>query len=133
MSEYNRRPSRTNNAFGSQMRSRINFKRRGTVDDGWGNQVPGGKPVTVFTSACHMRPLGLGSSGTEQLTASMLTGNQPFLVTVRYRKELDNVTIAWTLDDARNPNRIFNVKSEPVDPIGDNRFREFVVIEGQAS
>ena len=112
------------------LRERLHFQKRGEVDDGWGNPIPGsGDFETQFTVFASMRP----RTGGEEVTAARLSGRQPYVVRVRGSAVLRGVTTAWRLVDARNSNRIFAITSPLADPDGKNQWLEFIATEGEAS
>ena len=108
------------------LRYRMRFQSRTTMDDGFGNQIPGGEFATVKTVAAAMAP----RTGGEAVTAARLDGRQPFVVTVRWASWLMNVTHAWRLVDARNENRVLNILSPLADPDGKRQWLEFIAQEG---
>lgn len=110
------------------LRYRLQFQNRPTVDDGYGNQVPGGDFETAKTIAAGMAP----RIGGEGVTAARLDGRQPFVITVRWAAWLLDVTPAWRLVDARNSNRVLNVLSPLADPDGKRQWLEFLAQEGGA-
>lgn len=118
-----------NNRNAGALRDWLEFQSRGMVDDGFGNQVPGGPFETQFTVWAGMRPL----RGSEAVMAARLDGRQPYVVTVRNTTQTRGVTVAWQLVDARNANRVFAITSPPADPDGKNAWLEFIVTEGAAS
>lgn len=89
-----------------RMREKLNFQRRSEVDDGYGNPQSGDFQ-TVFTDAAQIIPL----KGSEPVIASRLTGVQPYIVRIRGSVAARAVTTAWRAVDARNPSRIFNIRS----------------------
>ncbi|AKR55707.1 hypothetical protein XM25_07830 [Devosia sp. H5989] len=123
-----------NRRFGA-LRYLLSFQNRLTVDDGFGNQVPGGQFETQFSLAAAMAP----RTGGESVTAARLQGNQPYVVTVRYSARLADVTPAWRLVDERagftdeEPNRFFNIVAPGTDPDGKRQWMEFLVMEGRPS
>lgn len=137
------RRTASRNAVSGALRSFIHFQQRGEVDDGFGNQVPGGEFVTKFSAYANLRPLLRGSSlGVEDVFADRLQGNQPYVVTVRNQSALKEVTTAWRLVDARSLvgpeedgvyNKIYNVKSPPVDSTNGYMWAEFIATLGEPS
>src|SRR5690554_4862344 len=119
-----------NNRRRGALRDRLHFQARGSIDDGWGNSVPGaGAFATEFTMDAAMRP----RIGGEEVTAARLDGRQPYVVTVRNTTETRGITTAWRAVDARDSNRIFNIVSPPADPDGRNQWIEFLVEQGSPS
>lgn len=108
------------------LRQRLHFQRRQDADDGWGQVIPGaGEFATEFTLSAALRP----RTGGETVTAARLSGRQPFIVTIRWAKQVLDVTTAWQLVDARNANRVLNIVSPLADPDGSNHWLEFLVEE----
>ena len=105
-------------------REKLHFQKRTTVDDGFGNQVPGGPWVTQFTEPARLRP-GLGS---ETVIASRLQGVQPYRVTIRSSQRARAMTTAWRAIDARS-DRKFAIKAI-ANPDEHNRYLELMVVEG---
>lgn len=129
-----RRRTTTNNAVSGALRSYIHLQKRGEVDDGFGNMVPGGQFVTQFSVYANFRSLLRGTaSGVEDVFADRLQGNQPYVVTVRKAPAFENVTTAWRVADARsddgngNFTRIYNIKSPPTDSTNGYMWLEFIV------
>lgn len=90
------------NTVGGALRSFILFQKRGEVDDGFGNVVPGGPFITQFSAYANFRPLLRGSAqGVEDVFADRLQGNQPYIITVRNHEAVKQVTTAWRIVDAR--------------------------------
>lgn len=97
------RRTASRNTVGGALRSFILFQKRGEVDDGFGNMVPGGAFVTQFPAYANFRPLMRGSAaGVEDVFADRLQGNQPYIITVRNQEALKEVTTAWRIVDARS-------------------------------
>ena len=119
-----------NNRRRGALRERISFQSRSSVDDGWGNPIPGAGPfATVFTVSGSLRPL----RGSEAVMADRLAGRQPYVLTVRYSSQVAGVTPAWQIVDANNSNRVLAVVSPLADPDGKNQWLEGIVTEGVAS
>lgn len=124
----------TRNTNNNALRSFISFQNRGTVDDGYGNMVPGGSFVDQFSAYANFRPLLRGSAtGVEDVFADRLQGNQPYILTVRKAPRLSEVTIAWRVVDLRNPEIVYNIKSPPVDVTNGDLWKEFIVVRDQPS
>lgn len=97
------RRTSTKNTTNNALRSYIYFQKRGEVDDGYGNMVPGGPFVNQFPLYANFRPLLRGSAtGVEDVFADRLQGNQPYILTVRNNPALDEVTVAWRVVDIRS-------------------------------
>lgn len=128
------RRTSTRNNTNNALRSYISFQKRGTVNDGYGNQVPGGAFVHQFYAYANFRPLLRGSAtGVEDVFADRLQGNQPYILTVRNTSDLEEVTVAWRVVDARNANKFYNIKSPPIDVTNADLWREFIVVQDQPS
>jgi len=98
-----------------QLRDRITFQARGTVDDGYGNEVSG--PWTDrFTVAAGVT----ASPGRETVTASRLQGINPVDVWVRWSAATADIKTEWRAVDARDPSRVFAIFSV-TDPEGYRR------------
>lgn len=124
----------TRNDVAGALRSYIHFQQRSISDDGFGNLVPGGDFETKFSVYANFRPLSRGSaSGVEDVFAAQLQGNQPYVVTVRKTKAMEQITSAWRIVDARNPNRHFALKSPPFDVTNEDRWLELIVALDGAS
>lgn len=78
------------------MRDLFAFERRLQVDDGYGN-MESGDFAEVFRCAAAVTPL----KGGEAVTASRLTGVQPYTVTIRYFLASSTLTTAWQARDVR--------------------------------
>ncbi|MET3925939.1 head-tail adaptor protein [Devosia sp. 2618] len=112
------------------LRERLHCQQRSAGDDGWGNPLPGhGDFETVFPVSAGMRP----RTGGEEVTAARLSGQQPYIVTVRNTSQTRQITTGWQLVDARNADRVFAITSPPADPDGKNQWLEFIAVEGKVS
>lgn len=112
------------------LRERLHFQRRGDGNDGMGGVIPGAGPfATVYTVWAALRP----RTGSEAVTAARLAGRQPYIVTIRWARHMLDVTTAWQIVDARNPNRVLNIRSPLADPDGKNQWLEFLAEEGPPS
>jgi SPP1 family predicted phage head-tail adaptor len=111
------------------LRERISFQRRVSVDDGWGNTSGAGEFETQFTVWANLRPL----RGNETVMAARLEGRQPHILTVRQSSDTRRITTAWQAVDARNPTRVFAVTAPPADPTGKRQWLEILVTEGAVS
>lgn len=110
------------------LRERLHFQQRSDGNDGMGSTIPGAGPfATVYTVAAGLTP----RTGGETVTAARLSGRQPYIVLIRWARHMLDVTTAWRLVDARNPNRVLNVISPPADPDGSNHWLEFLAEEGR--
>lgn len=158
-----KRTATRNNVSGA-LRSFIHFQKRDVSDDGFGNEVPGGPFEHQFSSYANFRPLLRGSStGVEDVFADRLQGNQPYIVTVRRTKELEQVTTAWRIVDARSSKydnwilgsgywndsgqwidnipwdseshylKVFNIKSPPSDVTNGYMWLEFIAVLDEPS
>lgn len=108
---------------------RLQFQKRGEVDDGHGNTVPGGEFLPQFTVWAHMRPL----RGGESVMASRLQGRQPYIITVRHSTQTQQANENWQIVDARRPDRVFSISAPPTDPDGKRRWLEFLAVENGTS
>ncbi|MET3924602.1 head-tail adaptor protein [Devosia sp. 2618] len=115
------------------LRERLHCQKRGPGDDGWGGVVDNGKGPfeNAFASpiSAGMRP----RTGGEEVTAARLSGQQPYIVTVRNTSRTRQITTGWQLVDARNADRVFAITSPPADPDGKNQWLEFIAVEGKVS
>lgn len=124
----------TRNNVNAALRSYIHLQKRTMTDDGFGTLVPGGPFVTQFSVYANFRPLLRGSAtGVEDVFADRIDGNQPFIVTVRRSQQMLDVTTAWQMVDARNPNKKYNIKSPPSDLDNGNMWLEFIAVLGAPS
>lgn len=112
-----------------QLRERVTFQYReydgrpGTSND-WTDQ---------FTLAARLKPRLVGN---ETVIAGRMTGQQPYVMTVRSDRRSRSVDASWRAYDARKgmaesgePFRLFEILS--VTDVGeDNRFLDFLVREG---
>ncbi|SES05553.1 head-tail adaptor protein [Rhizobium sp. NFR03] len=108
------------------MREKLHFQQRGTVDDGYGNEVSG-PYATVFTEPAQL----VARAGGEAVQASRLSGIQPYTVWVRSNERTRSVTPAWRIVDARSP-RELNIRTAS-NPDGRNGWIEFLVDDGVAT
>jgi head-tail adaptor len=79
-----------------EMRHRIAFDERQTVDDGMGNEQ--GAFVQQFVVAARVR----AKFGGEAVSAARLTGQQPVVITVRASSQTDRITTDWRARDVRS-------------------------------
>ena len=89
-----------------RLREKVWLQVRDKVNDGYGN-VESGDWETQFTAAARLTPL----RGSEAVMASRLSGVQPYILGIRSGRQAREVTTAWRAVDARNPKRIFNIRS----------------------
>ncbi|WP_323034110.1 head-tail adaptor protein [Pararhodobacter sp.] len=109
------------------LRFRLHFQSRGAGSDGFGTAVTG--PFeTRFTVSAGM----VAKVGGESVMASRLAGTQPYVVTVRQSSQTRQVTTDWRMEDARQPGRIFNIRSIH-DPDGRGAWLDMLVTEGVAT
>lgn len=127
------RRTTTRNTVSGALRSFIHLQKRGEVDDGFGNMVPGGPFETQFSVYANFRSLLRGTAtGVENVFADRLQGNQPFVVTVRKTAAFDDVTTAWRVADARSEDvegkflKVYNIKSPPTDSTNGYMWLEFI-------
>lgn len=112
-----------------RLRDLLNFQKRGTADDGFANQIPGGAFATQFQAYAGLQP----RTGGEEVTAARLSGRQPYVCLVRYSSQMQQVTVGWQVVDVRNPDRVMAIASPPADPDGRRQWLEFIVIDGPVS
>lgn len=112
-----------------ELRERVLLQRRGTIDDGFGNMVPGGDFETVATVWGRLMPL----RGSESVMQARLSGRQPYVLTVRQSTTTRQVTEAWRVVDARNIGRVFAITAPPADPNGRRAWLDILIVEGEGS
>lgn len=119
-----------NHSRSGDLRQSLEFQKCTDLDDGWGQVTPGAGPFeTVFTEPANLTP----RTGGEEITASRLSGRQPFVCRIRRSTRTAMVTTAWQIVDARNRDRVFAIKSPPTDPDGKNAWLEFLIELGAES
>lgn len=124
----------TRNTVTGALRDRLHFQKRGTADDGFGNQVPGGEFATEFTVYANLRPLLRGSSsGIETVFAHQIQGNQPYTITIKKHPKAKDVTVAWRIVDSRDSNIVYNIITPPTDPNNSDMWVELVAVKGRPS
>lgn len=111
-----------------QLRERVTFQWR---DD---TGAPGAAAdwTDQFTLAARLKPR---LSGSEEIVAGRMNGQQPYVMTVRSDKRSRSVNGSWRAYDARKgmgennrPRRLFEILS--VTDVGeDNRFLDFLIRE----
>lgn len=111
------------------LRERLHLQSRGTMDDGFGNQIPGGDFETRFTVSGHLHPL----RGSETVIASRLEGRQPYILTVRATEATRQVDETWQVVDALNTTRTFSITAPPADPDGKNQWLEILLMQNGRS
>lgn len=79
------------------LRHRVTFARRSTIDDGMGNEISG-PFVDQFTVAASV----LARFGGEAVLAARLAGTQPYTVIVRQSAETRQIGTDWRATDARS-------------------------------
>jgi head-tail adaptor len=109
------------------MRTLLDFQNRTVEDDGFGNENAG-PYATVFSAAAELIP----RLGGESVIASRLTGTQPYTIRIRSWADSRQVTPAWRAIDARNPSRVFNIRTI-VDADGKNAWLDMLVDDGVAT
>lgn len=114
-------------ATAGALRERVRFQRRPNEDDGFGNPQSG-EFTDVHECAARIMP----KLGSETVLASRLSGIQPFLVTVRMCSVLADLAADWRLVDARNSDRVFNIKSFS-NPDEHRQYLELLVEQGTAT
>lgn len=127
-------PKRTS---AGQLRSKIQFQRRGTQVDEYGNVSAGDWQNVGGTFAARLQPKFGGN--VESFTASRLSSKQPYNLTVRNCAATRAVRTDWRVVDARVAQdqngaapRVFNVKTI-VDPDERGQWIEMLVVEGASS
>lgn len=111
------------------LRHRVLCQSKGPATDEFDNPVPtGGEWQTRFSVRCGMVP----RHGGEQVLAGRLAGVQTYVVTMRSGNDTRQITPGWRLVDARDPSRIYNVRSL-ADPTGKRLWLELLVEHGVAS
>jgi len=87
------------------LRDRVTFAQRSTVGDEYGNNE--GDFVDQFTVAARVQYL----RGGESVMADRLEGKQPVVLTIRMSAQAKRIETDWRATDARNEDRVFNVRS----------------------
>lgn len=87
-----------------QLKDRVTFQRRGTVDDGYGNEVSG-PWEDVFTVSANIAP----ARGREEVLAQRLQGVRPVEITVRWSSDTVKIQPEWRAINARSPDQVFNI------------------------
>lgn len=104
------------------LRERVNIQGWTEVDDGWGGTKL--EWDTIATVAASFR----AARGGESVTASRLSSEQPYFVTLRSSTATRAITPAYKLQDARNTARMFDIKSV-ADVDGKRQWIELLVTE----
>lgn len=92
-----------------RMRELLHFQRQGATPAGepdYGSPQAGDWE-TVFTEPAELAPM----RGGEPVQAARLTGVQPYIVRIRSHTATREITPAWRAVDARNPKRVFNIRT----------------------
>lgn len=110
-----------------KLRDLLIFQDRTTVDDGYGNPESG-----PFTEVFRCRALLIEKMGTEAVMAARLQGTQTYLIRVRDFEDTQAVRTDWRAVDARDPSRIFNIRTN-VSLVDSPGWREMTVQEGVAT
>jgi SPP1 family predicted phage head-tail adaptor len=87
-----------------QLKYRVTFQRRGTVDDGYGNIVSG-PWEDQFTVAANIA----AARGREEVLAQRLQGVRPVEITVRWSAQTQVIDPSWRAVNARKPSEIYNI------------------------
>lgn len=112
----------TNNRRSGALRELVNIQAYIEVDDGYGG-------TKLEWSTVATAPAGFyATRGSESSMASRLAGKQPFIVTVRSSLATRAITPAYKLQDARRPERMFDIKAIS-DPDGKNAWLEMLAVE----
>lgn len=115
--------------YAQQLRELVSFQQR--YDSG----APGAVTewTTQFTLSARLKPRLTGS---EDLIAGRMTGQQPYVLTVRSDRRSRLVNAGWRAFDARKgmaengqPKRLFHILSM-ADVNEDNQWLDFLVKEG---
>jgi hypothetical protein len=111
-----------------ELRHRIGFFKRQTVDDGYGNTE------TVFGDDPDFEVFGKVAAkfGGETVLAQRLQGSQIYTLTVRQNSNTETIDSAWMAKDM-NEDTVWAIKSGPVDPDDSGAFYEFLVQTGVAT
>jgi SPP1 family predicted phage head-tail adaptor len=117
-----------NNRRAEALRTVVQMQFRALVDDGFGNPVPG-EFETQFTAWANLHPL----KGGEGVISARLEGTQPYIITVRYSSETEQVTEGWQIVEKNNPNRIYAISGPPTDPDGKRAWLEILSVLGGRS
>lgn len=127
-------PKRTSSG---QLNKRIQFQRRGTQVDEYGNESAGGWQNVGGTFAARLQPKFGGD--VESFAASRLSSKQPYNLTVRNCAATRAVRTDWRVVDARVAQdqngaapRVFNIATI-VDPDERGQWVEMLVVEGASS
>lgn len=86
-------------------RNRIKFQEPVTVSDGYGNEVQGF--ADSFTVWANITTIKTG----ETVMAGRLAGKQTVVLNVRFSGQTRRITTDWRGVDARESERVFNVRS----------------------
>jgi SPP1 family predicted phage head-tail adaptor len=105
---------------------RIAFDKRVTVDDGYGNEQ--GAFAEQFVVAAHLKP----RFGGEAVIAARLQGHQPVTITVRQSTQTRLITPDWRARDVRT-SEVYAIRSPAVDPDGKRQWLEFLCQTGVAA
>lgn len=115
--------------YAEQLRERVTFQ---WMED---TGAPGaaGEWTDQFTLSARLKPRLMGGEG---VIAGRMTGQQPYILTVRSDRRSRMVTASWRAYDARKgigpnnkPRRLFEILSLS-DVQEDNRYLDFFVREG---
>lgn len=106
-----------------QYRERLTFQKRS--DTGYPGDY--GEWTDQFTLPARLKPR---LTGTENVIAGRMTGQQPYVLTVRMVAAIDAVDESWRIRDARRPNRFFEILSKA--DVGEDGYQlDFLVREGK--
>jgi SPP1 family predicted phage head-tail adaptor len=87
-----------------QLRERVTFQRRGTLQDDYGN-VQAGDWENQFTVWANIAP----ARGREEVLAQRLQGIRPVEITVRWTSQTVLIQPEWRAVNTRHPEQIFNI------------------------
>jgi SPP1 family predicted phage head-tail adaptor len=109
------------------LRERIGFYARVSLDDGAGNVKAGYGPNPEFILSANVKP----KLGGEGVLAGRLTGTNLLNITVRYSSKSTQVTPDWRAKDERS-GVIYNIRSI-VDPTQKRQWLELLCERGVAT
>ena len=112
-----------------EMSFRAEFQSRMLVADADGNEVPSGEWSTILTAWGRLVPL----RGGEEFTAARLEGRQPYAFTIYSNPMSRSIAETWRVVDVLRPSRVFSIVAPPIDPFGNRRFIDLLLVEGAPS
>lgn len=100
-----------------ELRDRLKFQRRGTGDDGYGNETD------AFADLNIERPAKVTATrGGEDVQAARLAGKASFDIWLHHDPALTAVKPHDRVVDVNDPARVFNIRFGPEDMDGDRRW-----------